>query len=212
MANWLKEAAEYLEGDLGLPHGFFFNLMKEDDWSFLVKLQALVETACTYLLVNALAQPSLEDALSRLEVADSKKGKLALIKGLGLLEEKDRKFIKELAEIRNVLVHNVRNVQFSLGDYLKRLNSNKASNLMDAVMGDSYKNQIKEEGKDPRHIFQNDPKSWFWLAALGLLGNIYMVKRQADLKQESKKRLEDYIDKHAGLRNEIFKQLLKSAI
>jgi len=35
---------ERFSHELGLPHRFLFDLLKEDDWSLVIKLHALVET------------------------------------------------------------------------------------------------------------------------------------------------------------------------
>ena len=37
---------------LGLPEGFYNNLLNEDDWSFVIKLSALFEAAATHVLTE----------------------------------------------------------------------------------------------------------------------------------------------------------------
>ena len=50
-----------LSKDLNLPDGFLTNLLLEqDDWVFIVKAQAILETAVTSLLVAHLGRPELE--------------------------------------------------------------------------------------------------------------------------------------------------------
>ena len=44
------ESIQELEQALGLPKGFCFKLIEEDDWSFVLKLQALLESAISDLL------------------------------------------------------------------------------------------------------------------------------------------------------------------
>ncbi len=39
------ESLQELELDLGLPKGFCIKLLEEDDWSFVIKLHALLESA-----------------------------------------------------------------------------------------------------------------------------------------------------------------------
>lgn len=48
------EAVEELVKELGLPEGFYAELLGEDDWSFIIKLHALMEAAVTGLIVAAL--------------------------------------------------------------------------------------------------------------------------------------------------------------
>ena len=51
-----------LSTDLDLPEGFLRNLLLEQsDWAFIVKAQAILETAVTSLLVAHLGKPELED-------------------------------------------------------------------------------------------------------------------------------------------------------
>jgi len=55
------------------------------DWSFVIKLHALLETAVSQLLVHALGGEELVDVFSALEMSNIKTGKLAFVKTLGLL-------------------------------------------------------------------------------------------------------------------------------
>lgn len=41
-----------LEHRLGIPKGFYARQLKEDDWSFVIKLNALFEAACAHALVD----------------------------------------------------------------------------------------------------------------------------------------------------------------
>ena len=40
-----------LEQRIGVAPGFFDGLVQEDDWSFVIKLHALLEAACTHFLL-----------------------------------------------------------------------------------------------------------------------------------------------------------------
>jgi hypothetical protein len=53
-----------LESKLGLDQGFFGNLQSEDDWSFVIKLHALFEAACTHLLLFHFQELELTDIFS----------------------------------------------------------------------------------------------------------------------------------------------------
>jgi hypothetical protein len=48
-----EESLEALELDLGLPKGFCVKLIEEDDWSFVIKLHALLENAVSELITRA---------------------------------------------------------------------------------------------------------------------------------------------------------------
>lgn len=66
-----------LESELGLPKAFFRGLLDENDWSFVIKLHSLIESAATRLLVVALGKPELEEIISRIELSGKTTGKLA---------------------------------------------------------------------------------------------------------------------------------------
>ena len=55
-ADLFKDITQ-LERRLGLPEGFYERLVREDDWSFVIKLNALFEAACTHALANRLHAP-----------------------------------------------------------------------------------------------------------------------------------------------------------
>ena len=212
-AETLEEAAQQLEQELGLTKGFFSGLLKEDDWSFIVKLESLIESACTYLLVKATNQPSLEDIFSRLEIANKYTGKVAFIKALNLLDERDRAFVHALATLRNTLVHDVRNVaSFSLSIHVDKLDNQQLVSLFRALVTSDFLKSYESSGKDIRKLLRESAKFLFWFGALGLLGNIYVTKLREELKQRSRQQLAEYIDRFGGLRTEVFKELLKNAI
>ncbi len=106
-----------------LPNNFFKNLLNEDDWSFIIKLHAFVEAACTSLLLFHLEEPNLKKIISRLELCNKSIGKLAFLKELELLGSEFRRCIVALSEIRNQLVHNVENCSISLNEMVTSFTS-----------------------------------------------------------------------------------------
>ncbi len=54
-----------LERRIGLPEGFFAHLLDENDWSFIIKLHALFEAACTHMLLFHFQEPELEGLITR---------------------------------------------------------------------------------------------------------------------------------------------------
>ena len=45
--------------DIGLPIGFLEGLRAEDDWSFIIKVHALIEAAVSHLLCSVLGKATL---------------------------------------------------------------------------------------------------------------------------------------------------------
>ena len=110
-----------LQEKIGLRSGFFSALYDEDDWSFVIKLHALLEAACTHLLMFHFREPELNDVISRLELSGRTVGKTVFLGKLGLLGKEYRRFVAALSELRNDLVHDIRNSEFSLREFVQSL-------------------------------------------------------------------------------------------
>jgi hypothetical protein len=123
---------EQLENKLGIPEHFFECLLKEDDWSFVIKAHALIESASTHLLVGFFSVTELEDIFARLELGNTIYGKIVFMKKLNLLTDDERRFIQTLSELRNKVVHNVRNVNFTFKHYISTLDKNQKDNFIRA--------------------------------------------------------------------------------
>src|SRR3546814_18866509 len=74
-----------LEAKIGVRENFFKDLLGEDDWSFVIKLHALFEAACTHLLLFHFKEPELTDIFARLELSNKATGKIAFLGKLELL-------------------------------------------------------------------------------------------------------------------------------
>ncbi len=103
-----------LEAKIGIRENFFKDLLREDDWSFVIKLHALFEAACTHLLLFHFKEPELTDIFARLELSNKATGKIAFLGKLELLGKDNRRLVAALSEMRNSLVHDVRNTEFLL--------------------------------------------------------------------------------------------------
>jgi hypothetical protein len=110
------------ETRLGLPLGFCDGLLHEDDWSFVIKLHALLEAALTALLAEHVGDGMLEGVFSRLAMNDKETGKVAFAEALDLLNADERRFLRGLSEMRNDLVHQIRNVSFTIRSHVDTLN------------------------------------------------------------------------------------------
>lgn len=171
------------EKRLGLPFGFYDNLLKEDDWSFVIKLNALFEGACTHALVSRLNAPEIEGALSQLEFADSVKGKVKLLNSLGCITSEQATILRGLAELRNSLVHNVSKIAFSFDSYFSTLDANQQKKAV-ATFGHGWKEIIELDGKKiSKAVFVRDnAKLCFWVTAAELLAYLYLEFELAEIR------------------------------
>lgn len=198
----LGESLHRLEHDLGLPDGFCLELNEEDDWSFVIKLHALIECAVADQITRAFERKELADVFSRAELSNTKTGKLAFIKALNLLPAAHIQFIRSLSELRNALVHRVQNVTANLVDYFKAETANHAPKDLRKfadrwafgvrVAGEEYSSDpvarfhlnISASGKIPdgvvldrAQIFLAKPKEAIWFTALTVLDAISLCNR-----------------------------------
>jgi hypothetical protein len=185
------ELLESLEIDLGLPRGFCFRLKDEDDWSFVVKLHALIESAASDFITRALGRKELAEIFSRVEMSRPQTGKLAFIRGLNLLPIGHTKFIEKLSQIRNQLAHKIGNAGFTFAEHFRhereRLSEKQFTALGDlwafgfVIAGQDYEplahHVMRIEGK-PKiegfklqriHVLLADPKLAILWSALAIL-------------------------------------------
>lgn len=123
----LGDSVGRLEGDCGLPEGFCVKLVQEDDWSFVIKMHSLLESAVSRLLTTALGRSELEDIFSALDTSNTKTGKIAFTSALGLLPKQHLDFIRSLSELRNRLVHRVKNVACDLHKHFQEEREKRSS-------------------------------------------------------------------------------------
>lgn len=189
-----------LESKVGVPENFFRSLTQADDWSFVIKLHALFEAACTHLLLFPFKEPNLSEVFSRLELSNKTTGKIAFLTNLGLLSKENRRFISSLSELRNSLVHDVRNAEFSLKAMVESLDASEVKNL--AVSFSPYETHIRRFPYDPKmklgydeqlqkqaaiesliKRLSADPKYHIWIGAYNMLTSMVDMYGYSDYKQ-----------------------------
>lgn len=201
-----------LEKKLNLPKDFFKNLLEEDDWSFIIKLHALVEAACGSLLLRHFAEPGLKHIISRLELSNKTTGKIVFLKELGLLGETNRRFVSSLSEWRNKFVHNVHNCNSKLQEIVDNMDKDAIKKF--AVDFSPYESNLRrltnitvkspDDKKikllDDKTIAQLDvnkliersrknPKMHIWLGAYNMLTSLVEMEDYSDyLKYEKASR------------------------
>jgi hypothetical protein len=124
-----------------------FKTKEEDDWSFVIKLHALIECAVAEQLTQTFQRKELADVFSRFELSNTKTGKLALIRALNLLPGRHVQFIRNLSELRNALAHKVQNVNVSLVKYFRDRTRNHKPNEL-RKFADQWAFAIKVEGEE----------------------------------------------------------------
>ncbi len=114
-------SAEKLLVSVGLPPDFVLALAQESDWSLIIKLHAVFEAVIASLIVKQLKTPDVEEVVSHLDFNNVKSGKVAFARALGLIDSREVAFLSGLSELRNALVHDIKNVQFNLREHVRSL-------------------------------------------------------------------------------------------
>lgn len=171
MRQPLSELVPLLETKLGLEQGFFESLAFDDenDWSFVIKAHALAEAAISHLLTETIKRPELGDLFSRLDMSNKSTGKAAFVKALGLLGDEERRFVSALSELRNRLVHDVRNVNFDLLAYV-----GSQSPKENEIFFKNFNIISTEVTDDVRNLFRLDPRQALWYSTMAFLGVVYL--------------------------------------
>lgn len=164
---------------IGVANSFFDGLLKSsDDWTFVIKVHALLETALTHLLVSELERQELSEIFANIEMSNARTGKVAFAKELGLLDEVGRRFIRKFSELRNDLVHDVHNTSFSFESILGSTRSNDlqrtARSCIDAA-SEFFKEKLEFSGRrvSRTQFTREKPRLAIWFAVYFVLAEIY---------------------------------------
>lgn len=112
---------EDLLRSIDLPPTFLDELYSDSDWSFVIKTHALFESVLGALIVKRLQLPTADDVIAHLDFNNTKSGKVAFARSLGLLSKEHVSFLRGLSELRNMLVHKIHNVSFTFTHYVAKL-------------------------------------------------------------------------------------------
>lgn len=121
------KAANEVEESLGLPKAFLFQISREDDWSFVLKANAVIEGALEQAVQKACFsvkagwrardEVKFETFVRNLSLV-GRTSKVALAQAYGVLVEEDAKFVTTLAEVRNRYAHRPSNFRKSIRQML----------------------------------------------------------------------------------------------
>ncbi len=167
--------------ELSVPITFFTDMLeKDDDWSFVIKIHALIESSITHLLISALEQPVLKDVFSKTDISNVSTGRLAFVKALGLLPKKYITFIHQLSSLRNELVHDVRNINFHFEEYFDALEKkdHKKLNAVLSSLGSTVKDVVPylDKNKSTNQYVRENPRKAIGQASVSIIARIYLHK------------------------------------
>ena len=104
----------WMHSKLLVTDDFLTRFSSDDDWTFIIKLHAMIEAGLNHMLLKQFNNEELSKVIARLETSNPKTGKLAFIKAFKILPEEYILFIRNLSEIRNFCVHDPKNFSYNL--------------------------------------------------------------------------------------------------
>jgi hypothetical protein len=125
--------AEKLRPHLDIRPEVLFRVLRGNDWELVLKCHALIEAGTTRALAVATNE-ALADSFSNVSLGDTKSGKVKMLTDLGAINSEHRFFIQQLSHLRNRLVHDVREVEFSFVEYHESLSSDARKNFVRFVL------------------------------------------------------------------------------
>jgi hypothetical protein len=178
----LNEAVRKLEEDLSIRPGFLEELFHESsDWSFVIKVHALLEAALTHLIVEGLGKPELAEVVGHISTGDTRKGRLVIAQKLKLLENPSIAFVRRLSSIRNSFVHDPRNVSLRIEDLINAKPNESEQAWRELARGfasDGGETIPMPNGKSVALVTfaSQNPRQIIWLAAMNTIALIYHSK------------------------------------
>jgi len=193
------------ENEHSLPKGFFETVYAENDWSFVIKIHSLLESVSSSLLQYHLKEPAIGEIVSRLEMSNSKTGRVAFLNAMNLVNDCDRKYIYALSQLRNNLVHRVENLSFTFKEWTDKMDKTQLrQNALIFSPMDSSIIQINRKSKERnekglKHLpienfdlnriydrFKNNTKVHLWLGLHHVLVSFSEAKGYSDYLQSRK--------------------------
>lgn len=160
---------------------FLLDLLKEDDWTFVIKSHALIETAVTEMLVQHLGEIELTKIIELLPLSDNRTGKIAVARQLKLLDDKQRRFVRFFSELRNSLVHRLDNLDFTFENYISSLDTNQKRTLKESVAWFANDEIIRKEWET---IAEDNPRVGIYMAIHCLMAHCVLTSQQSGAMRE----------------------------
>lgn len=154
---------------------FLLALLEEDDWSFVIKLHALIETVTTQAIVTAVNDARVRSVVERLPLSGDEIGKLRIAKDLDLYSKSQRTFVRRLSRLRNEIVHDVSKLKFEFIPYVKNQQPTERTAWQDAVC---WFAEGKKSSSTWREASLVKPKLAVWMSGLMLVGLTLISQHQ----------------------------------
>ncbi len=168
-----------MEVHLGLPEGFILDLIREgDDWTFLLRLHALVEASLDHLVVAKLDRPVLHDWVVRHTIA-GRTGKRALAALMQAIDADQAAMVDGLSDLRNQFAHGIRLMGVDLAVFIENAEQGERNKIARWVLkahGYAPSSELDALALD---ALRKAPRLVLWVACRPLIERAYEVRRTA---------------------------------
>jgi hypothetical protein len=147
--------------DINKNNDFLFELLNDNDWSFVIKAHALLETIITELIVCKIEETKLKPLIDKIPLHDTQVSKIKILKTYDLITKEQETFIKTLSEIRNMIVHKFENINFSFSEYVAGLDKNQKKSWKNKIVWFEYSDKTSNDMKD---LSLSNPKNAIWFS------------------------------------------------
>lgn len=173
VAPILKAVGDQTSNNLARAQAYITRTQKDDDWSFVIKMQALVEAALTDAVISRIGDGTLKKLVERLPIADAQIGKLAFAKEMGLLEKDQLAFVRRMAELRNRLAHRIEDIDFTFQEHLATF---KAEQLKTWKVTIAFFAEGLVESTRWQEVAEKQPRFAIAMAVIVLIGSLEISK------------------------------------
>ena len=194
----IKEFFEGLKTNYSEKLDFILNLIENDDWSFVIKSHALIESLVTELIITQISEETLKPIIERIPLHGDIVSKIEILKKYELLTLDQIKFIVKLSEIRNSIVHKYENINFSFENYISSLDKNNKTNWRNLLNIESIEKAKMEK------LFSQQPRIAVWFKLMNLVNTSLSKIHEMKIEQKS-------IQEANKTGNEILNILMKNA-
>jgi hypothetical protein len=183
----MDEAVRSIEDALGIRSGFLDRLVLLDDWSFVAQLYPFIDACMTLLITRQLADVALGDPISKINLNDQRRGKLAFVQTLDLLSDAHITFVRQVAEVRNRFVHHISQIDMTLGGYINELPLAHRETFLQSVAALLDKEAVlRTAGLEAVEFVRQYPRFGVHIGTLDLVARIHM--RIAVIKRRDARR------------------------
>lgn len=182
----LNESISKFEKKLNIPNGFYNNLYNEDDWSFVIKLSAFLETASTDVLTTVLGYRNIENAISYLDYGNSKSGKVVIMQKLEIITKNQATTLRKFLEIRNKVAHRLEDINFTFQNYIASLKDEKQKKEFVLNFGHSVSEsfELKKQKIEKKDFVLENPKLIIWFTMREIIGCMHFSKEEKEIKDK----------------------------